>query len=82
MGDNHSLRLTFEAMRCAQLTDNALPVDVASGSCLKVSFEEIDRFGYFNPGPEGEIHSSSTSGCLGVRIRRTSGLAPDWHAAA
>jgi hypothetical protein len=34
---------------------NALPVDVASGSCPEVGFEEIDRFGYLTPGPEGEI---------------------------
>src|SRR5215469_6732262 len=34
---------------------NALPVDVASGSCPEVGFEEIDRFGYFAPGPEGQI---------------------------
>src|SRR6516165_6537957 len=37
--------------------------------------------GYFKPGQKGKIHSSSMSGCLGVRIRRTQ-LAPDWHAAA
>ena len=43
-----------------KLTYNGLPVDVASSSCPKVSFGEIDR--YFKQGQKGKIHSSSMSG--------------------